>query len=169
MYDVVREKIRSSELSDAEKERRLRELANSHLAGIDWEPRAARTCKMNMIIHGDGHGGVYQANSLDIEEIEEKVEKRKRFYPHSPALEEGTFDIVLTNPPFGARDSVDRILDRYELGRGKSAKREVLMLERCIRLLRPGGRMAVVIPEGILSNSNDRYIRNYIRRECIIK
>lgn len=169
VYDVVSEKIRSSELSEQEKKQRLEELANSNLAGIDWEPRAARTCKMNMIIHGDGHAGVYQANSLDLEEVEEKVANRQIFYPEAPAIQEGTFDIVLTNPPFGARDKTKRILDDYELGRGKSEKREVLMLERCIRLLRPGGRMAVVIPEGILSNKNDKRIRDFIRKECIIK
>lgn len=169
VYDVISEKIRTSELSDNEKKARLKELANSSLAGIDWEPRAARTCKMNMIIHGDGHAGVYQANSLDLDELKGKVIQRQRFYSQAPSIEEGTFDIVLANPPFGARDKTKNILDHYELGRGKSEKREVLMIERCVRLLRPGGRMAVVIPEGILSNKNDKRIRDYIRRECIIK
>jgi type I restriction-modification system DNA methylase subunit len=169
VYDVVSEKIRASELRDNEKTVRLQELANECLAGIDWEPRAARTCKMNMIIHGDGHAGVYQANGLDLQEIAEKARERQRFNPNAPSVQEGTFDIVLTNPPFGAVDKSPRILEPYELGRGHSQKREVLMLERCIRLLRPGGRMAVVIPEGILSNKLDQRIRNFIRRECIIK
>ena len=57
VYDVVSEKIRLSDLADREKERRLAELANQSLVGIDWEQRAARTCKMNMILHGDGHAG----------------------------------------------------------------------------------------------------------------
>lgn len=168
-YDVISEKIRTSEFSDDSKEKHLKELANSNIAGIDWEPRAARTCKMNMIIHGDGHAGVYQANSLDLKELREKVAQRQLYYTQAPSLEEGKFDIVLANPPFGARDKSKTILDNYELGRGASEKREVLMLERCIRLLRPGGRMAVVIPEGILSNKNDKRIRDYIRRECLIK
>lgn len=169
VYDVVREKIRTTEFSEQKKKEALEALANTALAGIDWEARAARTCKMNMIIHGDGHAGVYQANSLDLEEVKEKVRKRQRLYATAPAIEEGTFDIVLANPPFGAKDKTRRILDHYELGRGSSEKREVLMLERCIRLLRPGGRMAVVIPEGILSNKNDRRIREYILRQCIVK
>jgi type I restriction enzyme M protein len=169
VYDVLSDKIRTSDLSDRDKAARLDELANQCLVGIDWETRAARTCKMNMIIHGDGHAGVYQGNALDLEELAEKVTARKRYYADAPEITEGSFDIVLTNPPFGARDDTPRILAPYELGIGRSAKREVLLLERQIRLLRPGGRIAVVIPEGILSNRNDSRIRDYIRRECVIK
>ena len=169
VYDEVSEKILTSELTKKAKEKALEELANTCLVGFDWEPRAARTCKMNMIIHGDGHAGVYQANALDLEEIEAKVGQRQRVTPGAPGVEDGTFDIVLTNPPFGAADRVKSILKHYELGAGKSQKREVLMLERCIRLLRPGGRMAIVIPEGILSNKNDARTRAFIRENCIIK
>ncbi len=162
---MIGDKIRNADLSPRERDKRLKELADQCLVGIDWESRAARTCKMNMIIHGDGHAGVYQANALDIEE----ARARQRFYPAAPSVEDGTFDIVLANPPFGAVDSTRRILGHYELGAGRSQKREVLLLERCVKLLRPGGRMVVVIPEGILSNKNDRRIRDYIRRECHIK
>ena len=170
VYDICSEKIRLSEFSDHEKERRLAELANVSLVGIDWEQRAARTCKMNMILHGDGHAGVYQANALDIEEVASKVDERRRFYPDAPTIEEGTFDIVLSNPPFGAKDDLPRILQHYELGKGSSQKRETLLLERQIRLLRPGGRIAVVVPEGILSNkTRDRRLREYILRECVVK
>lgn len=168
VYDVVRDKILASDLSKRDKTARLEELANRTLVGIDWENRAARTCKMNMIIHGDGHAGVYQANALDLTEISEKVEARRRFYPQAPSIDEGTFEIVLTNPPFGAHDA-GRIAQMYALGARGSQKREVLLLERQIRLLRPGGRLAVVIPEGILSNSGDRVIRRHIRQECIVK
>lgn len=169
-YDSVSEKIRASDFSDREKERLLTQLANECLVGIDWEQRAARTCKMNMILHGDGHAGVYQANALDVDEIARKVEERKRFYPSAPTIDEGAFDVVLTNPPFGAHDSESRILGHYTLGRtGKSQKREVLLLERQIRLLRPGGKLAVVIPEGVLSNKVDRHIRQFILNECIVK
>ena len=169
VYDEISEKIRTSELSANAKSDALDDLANRSLVGFDWEPRAARTCKMNMLIHGDGHAGVYQANALDLDEIAEKVRARQRTNTNALNIEDGTFDIVLTNPPFGSRDDAKRILKHYSLGHGKSQKREVLMLERCIRLLKPGGRMAVVIPEGILSNKNDRRIREYICRNCDVK
>jgi type I restriction-modification system DNA methylase subunit len=168
VYDVVRDKILTSDLSPREKKNSEKELATTSLAGIDWEARAARTCKMNMIIHGDGHAGVYQGNALDIDEITEKVERRQKFCPEAPAIEENSFDIVLTNPPFGAKDDQPHILKNYELG-GNSQKREVLLIERCIRLLRPGGRMAIVLPEGILSNKKDKRVRDYIRQHCIVK
>ena len=170
VYDIGSEKIRLSDFATREKDLQLAELSNRSLVGIDWEQRAARTCKMNMILHGDGHAGVYQANALDIEEVTRKVEERRRFYSDAPTIEEGSFDVVLTNPPFGAHDDIPRILQHYELGKGKTQKRETLLLERQIRLLRPGGRIAVVIPEGILSNkSGDRHLREYILRECVVK
>ena len=169
VYDVVCEKIRSSELTEREKTRLLSELANRSLVGIDWEQRAARTCKMNMILHGDGHAGVYQANALDIDELAGKVADRQRFYPEAPRVDEGSFDTVLTNPPFGARDATPKILNQYDLGRSKSQKREVLLLERQIRLLRPGGKLFVLLPEGILSNKLDSPIRRYILDNCNVK
>jgi type I restriction-modification system DNA methylase subunit len=169
VYDIIRDKILTSDLSQREKAEREKQLGNTSLVGIDWEPRAARTCKMNMIIHGDGHAGVYQGNALDSEEIQDKVQKRQRLCPDAPAIDDGSFDIALTNPPFGAKDDQAHILKHYSLGRGKSQKREVLLIEKNIRLLRPGGRIAIVIPEGILSNKTDNKIRDYIRSECIIK
>lgn len=169
MYDVVREKILASDAAPKRKKEQMTELANSSLVGIDWEPRAARTCKMNMIIHGDGHAGVYQANALDLDEVASKVEERRRFYPSAPDIQDGTFGIVLSNPPFGAKDDQKSILRHYKLGRGKSQKREVLLLERQIKLLEPGGRIAVVIPEGILSNKNDQRLRDFIAETCIVK
>lgn len=169
VYDVVSEKITSSDLSPREKKARLEDLANRSLVGVDWETRAARTCKMNMIIHGDGHAGVYQANALDLEELAKKVSDRQRFYALAPAVEDNSFDIVLTNPPFGARDDLPAILRWYDLGKTGPQKREVLLLERHIKLLRPGGHLLTVIPEGILSNKNDAGIRRLILETCIVR
>ena len=169
VYDIVREKIQSTSFSEREQKRLLDQLANECLVGIDWEQRAARTCKMNMILHGDGHAGVYQANALDLDELSNKIAERRRFYPEAPDIEEGAFDIVLTNPPFGAKDNTPHILRHYYLGGTKSQKRETLLLERQIRLLRPGGQLFVVLPEGILSNKRDKHIRNFIFSNCIVK
>ena len=169
IYDEVSEKIRTSELTESAKKAALTELANACLVGFDWEARAARTCKMNMIIHGDGHAGVYNVNALDLDEITRKIDERRRTMPEAPDVEDGGFDIVITNPPFGATDKVRRILDHYELGVSVSQKREVLMLERSIRLLTPGGRLAIVVPEGILSNKNDHRIRMYLLKHCLIR
>jgi type I restriction enzyme M protein len=93
---------------------------------------------------------------------------------------EGAFDVVLTNPPFGSKGKVEdqRILNAYQLARrwnktgneweathqvlaGQSP--EILFIEKCLRLLRPGGRMAVVLPDGLLQNISNEHIRHWIR------
>lgn len=141
------------------------DLKTKKLFGMDANPRIAKICKENMFIHGDGHVGVYHADGLlDHEEIKEN-----------------SFDVVLTNPPFGGKiktkDSYGKtILEQYDLGKKegivrKSQGTEILFLERCIKLLRddPPGRLAIILPEGILTNSSLKYVRDYIRENTIIK
>lgn len=182
-YEKISRKIAMAELSKERKEEERKKLAQKKLFGFDWESRAARTCKMNMIIHGDGHNGIFRCNALDLEETREKTSKLlsklgqnlidnhdKEIF--SDGVKEGIFNVAVTNPPFGAKDEGEYIKD-YELGAKTkvrlSQKREVLFIERCIRFLKPGGRLAIIVPEGILTNQSDREIRDYIRRECIIK
>lgn len=169
---------------------RLYCLAHDCIFGTDAEPRAARTSKMNMIMHGDGHGGIhYHDGFVDVNGI----------FP-------GRFDLVLTNPPFGAnvgddqkvgstdetrvtsdaakvaaykarfgepyQQSYDRmklaaanktpILELYEIGKDKTNRpTELLFIERCLRLLKPGGRLGIVLPEGILNNPSLDWLRRW--------
>ena len=182
-FDYIRKKI-LSESSNGKCHDRILRLATECIYGIDANPRMARTAKMNMIMHGDGHSGVHHHDGLvDCENIFE-----------------GRFDVILTNPPFGskvskklfvttedvyvdeekdlkyleqyggiyaasrqkAQSSVGKtIVSQYELGRSYS-QTEVLFLERCIRLLRPGGRMGIVLPEGVMNNTNMEKVRQYV-------
>nr|QGT49760.1 restriction endonuclease subunit M [uncultured Candidatus Melainabacteria bacterium] len=178
--------------SDAEKNRRISKLSSSCIYGTDANPRMARTSKMNMIMHGDGHGGVHHHDGLI----------------NVNGIFENRFDIILTNPPFGARiekdyklsetdrfydeekleeykerygddcirqinelntaiDKGQKILDRFELGK-VSGLTEVLFMERCLKLLKPGGRMGIVLPEGVLNNSNLQKVRDYFESEAKI-
>ncbi|MBC7569555.1 MAG: N-6 DNA methylase [Spirosoma sp.] len=159
---------------------RLRRLSYDCIFGTDANPRMARTAKMNMIMHGDGHGGVHHHDGL----------------LNVNGIFDGRFDVILTNPPFGARvekslhvtandlpsvakidlynkrydnyeevavnqlrDHIDKpILDLFTVGQ-YSGLTEVLFMERCINLLKPGGRMGVVLPEGVLNNSALQRIR----------
>lgn len=162
---------------------RLYDLSFKRIYGTDAEPRSARTAKMNMIMHGDGHGGVHHHDGL----------------LNVNGIFENRFDIILTNPPFGARVSrelqiteidgykdIDRInyyteqfgddytkaleqitknigknlIDIYDLGK-QSNLTEVLFMERCLRLLKPGGRMGVVLPEGVLNTAQLQGVREY--------
>lgn len=84
------------------------------------------------------------------------------------------FDIVMANPPFAGDVKETKILNRYELGKSAQGKmqnkvgRDILFIERNLDFLKPGGRMAVVLPQGRFNNSSDRYIRAYIAERCRI-
>ncbi len=169
---------------------RIRELSYDCIYGTDANPRMSRTAKMNMIMHGDGHGGVHHNDGL----------------LNVNGIFENRFDIILTNPPFGARvekslkiteadkyadekriaiykkrygkdyekamrqitDNIgEPLLKLYETGK-MSTLTEVLFIERSLNLLRPGGRMGIVLPEGVLNNSNVQKIRDFVESKAKI-
>lgn len=133
-------------------------LCNNYFYGVDANIRMARTSKMNMIMHGDGHVGVYLHDGLlDVGKIHENM-----------------FDVVLINPPFGVHidrdistDDNRTIEDIYEL---KGSNAEFLFIERTIRLLKPGGRAGLVLPEGVFTNNNaaSRNLRSFVEGKAEI-
>ncbi|MFA6256714.1 MAG: N-6 DNA methylase [Candidatus Paceibacterota bacterium] len=172
----------NKELDNQTEGSRLYDLSHKCIYGSDANPRMARTSKMNMIMHGDGHGGVHHNDGLlDV-----------------GGIFENRFDIVLTNPPFGSRVNKDQkitendnkyagkesyiqkrfgeegleairnlernigknLIDTYETG-NFSTLTEVLFMERYLRILKKGGKMAVVLPEGFLNNPNLQKVREY--------
>jgi type I restriction enzyme M protein len=161
-----------------------KEYAEKHLFGIDFDPRSVKIGKAMMLIAGDGKTNVTYANSLDSELWNE--ETRARFKPFLRALKgseenrrnqekmsDFNFDIVLTNPPF-AGEIKGVLLNRYDLGfkwdkdSQKTSKhqnkvsRDVLFIERDLNFLKPGGRMAIVLPQGVLNNTQMEYVRQFI-------
>lgn len=154
-FDVVSQKIRLQDFSDAEKLRWKTELSNRSLYGTDWKERTSLACKMNMVVHGDGSAGVLKANGLrDVPGV----------------IEAGTFDLCLTNPPFGAKETDAGILTEYELGSGRDSQdRLVLAVERAIRLVTPGGRVGIVVIDGLLDNASQQTTRDFILRQCYVK
>jgi type I restriction enzyme M protein len=137
--------------------------ARQNLYGIEINDQIARVCKMNMIIHDDGHTNVINTDSLrDFEEIKNIHRGFKKDH----------FDIILTNPPFGAtiKRTEKDYLDKYILGKGKDAqKSEILFIERVISFVKPKtGRIGIVLPDGILTNSSLQYVRDYIMERCQI-
>jgi len=139
------------------------EFAKHNLYGIEINEQIARVCKMNMIIHDDGHTNIISTDAL--ENFKEIKAIRKKF-------EKDHFDIVLTNPPFGAtiKKTEKDYLDNYELGKGRKAqKSEILFIERVINFVKPGtGRIGIVLPDGILTNSSLQYVRDFIMERCQI-
>lgn len=173
----------NSELDTQKVGSRMYHLSHSCIYGTDANPRMARTSKMNMIMHGDGHGGVHHHDGL----------------LNVNGIFEERFDVILTNPPFGSRidrgqkitdadrftdvsliaqyrekygpaydDALKQVNDHigktllslYDTG-AMSALTEVLFMERCLRLLKKGGRMGMVLPEGVLNTSNLQKVREY--------
>jgi len=137
--------------------------AMNNLYGIEINDQIARVCKMNMIIHDDGHTNVISTDSLrDFREITDIHKGFKSDY----------FDIILTNPPFGAtvKSTEKNYLEKYDLGKGKkNQKTEIMFIERCIEFIKPKtGRIGIVLPDGILTNSSLQYVRNFIMERCQI-
>ncbi|MEX0678711.1 MAG: N-6 DNA methylase [Pirellulales bacterium] len=170
---------------------RIWKLSNLCVYGTDANDRMARTSKMNMILHGDGHGGVHHHNG----------------FVNVNGVFEERFDVILTNPPFGANVEPSDVLTadqtavhpdadrryrheygelykqaqaRVEAAKGKpiaslfelpnrggdgrklgKVKTEILFIERCLSLLKPGGRMGIVLPEGIFNNPSLAYVREF--------
>ncbi len=132
------------------------------LYGTDLNERMTWVSKMNMVMHGDGHGGIFTHDGLkDSERITPILNIVKR---------NGGFDIILTNPPFGSKIKNQNILVEYELGKGKKSQlTEILFIERCLKLLKPRGMLGIIVPDGILSNTTSKDVRNFIDRNAILK
>ena len=139
------------------------DFAMKNLYGIEINDQIARICKMNMIIHDDGHTNIISTDSL--KNIKDIKDIHKGF-----SLD--NFDLILTNPPFGAevKKSEKPYLPNYSLGKNKNnQKTEILFIERCINFLKhKTGRIAIVLPDGILTNSSLQYVRDYIMEQTQI-
>jgi type I restriction enzyme M protein len=159
--DKVR-KFSESNYDEKEAWEHWHKFAMNNLYGIEINDQIARICKMNMIIHDDGHTNVISTDSL--RNVDEITLIHKDFNKNH-------FDILLTNPPFGAtvKSSEKDYLDKYELGRKKkNQKTEILFIERCLDFVKPNGKMAIVLPDGILTNSTLQYVRNFIMEKSQI-
>ena len=135
------------------------DFAEKRLFGIEVNDSIARVAKMNMIIHDDGHSNVISNDALINFDL---------LYKQHNSFEKEKFDVILTNPPFGAviKQSESPYLENYELGKGNPAqKTEILFLERCFDFLKwETGKLAIILPDGILTNSSLQYVRDYIER-----
>lgn len=150
------------------KERR-RQYASSRLYAVDFDQRLAKVAKATMLIVGDGRTNVYRVNTLDPRDWQDHPESVQN------KIRDGTFDVVMTNPPFAGNITQPEVLGGYDLAykgdhtknkRANKMTRDVLFIERCLRFLKPGGRMAIVLPQGNLNNTNAEYIRSWVMRSA---
>ena len=182
--DRLREGERISAKTETSEEfeslnRRLRRYAAKQVFGCDFDPFLIRASQMNMVMAGDGKGHLYHLNSLEFPEGHLDGVKSAR-----TAARFGSIDVVMTNPPFGSAIPItdENILRPFDLahvwersagggfrntGRLQgSVAPEVLFIERCLDWLKPGGRMGIVLPDGILGNPAAEYIRWWILRHA---
>jgi type I restriction enzyme M protein len=146
---------------ESETQKRVHDVASTHLFGVDFNPVLVRAAQMNLVMHGDGSTNVYHANSLL--PPGEWPDDEKNNVQRNVRLNQ--FDAIVTNPPFGDKIQIDdpHILAQYELTLGRnSVPPDQLFIERCLQLLRPGGRLAIVLPDSILTNPGLVKVRRWI-------
>lgn len=146
-----------------------REFAQNNVYAIDFDAKAIKIAKAMNLIAGDGKTNVYRANALDPKHWPADIKSAFRRFLSDPEedFQNLNFDIILTNPPFAGNISERGILRQYRLAErnGRTVSkigRDILFIERCLNFLRPGGRMAIVLPQGRLNNTNDLYIRKFL-------
>ena len=181
--DQWEDPAQGTEYEQAELYRRRDEYFRQCVFGIDLNPALVRAAKMNMVMNNDGSGGLFRANTL--ENPHRWATKLRE------AVQLGSIDVIVSNPPFGAKIPIDdeEILSQYDLAAvwdqdengdwtirldkhgnrvlQKSQPPEILFIERALQLLKPGaGRMAMVIPNGILNTPGNAYIRSWILKKA---
>lgn len=167
---------------------RCREYVEEKVFAIDFDERAVRVARTLNLIAGDGQTNVLHLNALDYELWDEVTEQEewndiyhegfkrlKRLRPRgSKDYREFQFDVLMANPPFAGDIKEPRMIARYDLAKKPDGKwqtkvgRDILFIERNLDFLKPGGRMAIVLPQGRFNNSSDKYIRDFIAERCRI-
>lgn len=162
-------------------QKRLKNFAKTYLFGADFDPSLVRASQMNVVMACNQMANIFHLNSLEFPNGNlsgvEYLNKKGKL---------GSMDVVMTNPPFGSDIPVTdpNILKHYELAyrwertedrgfrktesRQGSVAPEILFIERCLQWLRPGGRMGIVLPDGILGNPGDEYIRWWMMRHAYV-
>ncbi|SDD85774.1 type I restriction enzyme M protein [Dyadobacter soli] len=167
---LLAEKFNSREVNE-----RVKDYAERNIFGFDFDPDLKKAARMNMVMAGDGHANIFHVNSLaypnwehpaEIEKIQGAISK-SLFEMKDIEIRYGNdarekFDIIFTNPPFGAKVKVEpEIASQYFLSKYSDAP-EVLFIEACYNFLKPGGKVAIVLPDGILGNPNTLPVREWI-------
>lgn len=164
-----------------------KDYVRENIFGIDFDEKSVRVSKMLNLIAGDGHSNVLYLNSIDYDNWDEWIKnedwidiyndgwkKLKKFRTKKDENGSFEFDILMANPPFAGDIKESRILARYELSKNANDKvqnkvgRDILFIERNLNMLKSGGRMAIVLPQGRFNNSSDKRIRNFINERARI-
>lgn len=179
VWEQVEVEAQQKNWNEVQKDRRKRDVATRFFRGLDKDSFLAKVTKAYMAIIGDGRGGVFCENSL--------LPTEEWSHATQDKIKMGSFDVILTNPPFGAKIPIrgTTVLSQYDLGhkwtRDKTSgvmqksntlhddqPPQILFLERCLQLLKPGGRMGIVLPESIFGMPTYNYVVTYLRQKTKI-
>jgi len=162
-----------------------RNFAQNKIYGIDFAKKAVKIAKAINLIVGDGKSHIYKDNSLAPytweDETKSGLRGRLLRFPNDPEKDKENqskflffdFDVLMTNPPFAGTIKERDILKLYNLAE-KNGRwvnkigRHILFLERSLQFIKPGGRMAIVLPQGLFNNTNAEYIRRFVIDEARI-
>lgn len=177
MYWIRDKYLRSSDEA-------MKEYAKEYIWGIDFAEEISKVSRALMLIAGDGRSHMFKLNSLDPREWQgedaELLDARSKLKSRLLDLENSAdnaenqktfhhfnFDLLLTNPPFAGEIKDSGILRQYFFGKKKGklvnkVERHILFIERALDMIRPGGRLAIVLPQGVLNNTNMEYVRKHL-------
>lgn len=183
IFKITGKLFSNADIPDEEKESVLK------IFGIDFDEKAVRVARTLNLIAGDGNTNVLHLNTLDydrwqntIESLEwydtygEGVKRLKKLQKDKESYKEFNFDILMANPPFAGDIKEQTILAKYDLAFKDENKnkmkskvgRDILFIERNLDFVRPGGRLAIVLPQGRFNNTSDKDIREYIAQKARI-
>jgi type I restriction enzyme M protein len=171
------------------KEPRAVEYVRRNVFAVDFDEKSVRVSRCLNLIAGDGETNVLHLNTLDWTKWDETTKqddwqetyangwnglKKLRAVKKPGEYRQFNFDVLMANPPFAGDIKQSDMLSPYEVAHKKDGKleskvaRDLLFIERNIDFLRPGGRMAVVLPQGRFNNSSDQRLREFIMERCRI-
>lgn len=164
-----------------------KEYASRYLFGIDFDEKSTKISRAIMLIAGDGKSHIYKTTSLDTKEWPEAFKSELKnlrlvqefgdYETHRENKETFqylNFDILLANPPFAGEIKERHLLAQYTLGKNAKGKlqnkveRHLLFIERNLDFVKPGGRLAIVLPQGIFNNTSEEYVRKHIMKKARI-
>jgi type I restriction enzyme M protein len=173
--------------TNSSRTQRETDYVKNNIYAIDFDERSVRVGRTLNIIAGDGHSNVLLLNTLDYTRWKETIEERwwlniynegfsrlEQFRADKDSNKEFKFDLVMANPPFAGDIHDDVIIANHEIAKNAYGKpiskigRDILFIERNLNFLKPGGRMAVVLPQGRFNNASDKAIREFIAERCRI-
>lgn len=153
-----------------------KDYASQNVFGTDYDHTIAKVAKAYMLIWGDGRSNIAVCDGLNQDSwSDDALSKFTEDVGEARQLKQ--FDIIATNPPFAGDQAAEETVSKYDLAirsgpkgpiRAQKVARDKLFIERCLKMLAPNGRMAIVLPRGTLKNYSDEYVRRYILKNARI-